>query len=221
MLKRFYSRFPLIDRYTYYYDSQFNFFTGLYSGMVFALQGLLARRLGATPFMLAIMCSSIYIGQLLNLIAGHELTKLPKVKYGVKLLMVARTAPILMIFVRDAWSYIAIISAMNLFENLFFSAYRSMQKMNYSQTQRSRAIGEVTNTFSCLYIISSYAAGRIYDINTDLLRITYPLASILGILAVWRISHVKVRHEKAELETNSSPGFFSTFRLRIIFIFAS
>ena len=43
MLKRFYARFPLFDRYTYYYDSQYNVFTGLYWGIAIPMQKLLVQ----------------------------------------------------------------------------------------------------------------------------------------------------------------------------------
>jgi hypothetical protein len=213
MLRRYYSRFPLIDRYTYYYDSQYNLFSGLYAGIVFPLQGLLARSLGATPFMIALICSSGYIGLLLNLLAGHELTKQPKVPYAVRILTLARTVPILMVFVKDAWGFVAISCVMNMFENLFGSAYRSIQKMNYSDGERPRLIGEATNIYNVCLVVSSYAASQIYDLDTRWLRLAFPFSSIFGIFAVWRFAQLKVRYEKAVTNTKTLPDFLSMFRL--------
>ena len=213
MLRRYYSRFRLIDRYTYYYDSQYNLFSGIFSGIVLPMQGLLARSLGATPFMIALMCSSVYIGLLLNLFVGHDLTKKPKVIYAVKILLVARTVPLLMLFVRDAWGFVVISCVMNAFENLFGSAYRSIQKINYSQGERPRLIGEATNIYNICLVISSYAASQIYDINTHWLRLTYTVASFFGILATWRLSQLKVRHEKTRNTSKSSVNFSEMLRL--------
>ena len=158
MLKRFYTRFPLFDRYTYYYDSQYNVFTGLYWGIAIPMQKLLARSLGASEYMIALLVSSAFIGLLLNIISGHQVSTRPKVQYASKILIVARIAPVFMIFVSNAWMFVAIASVINVFEFLFGSAYRSIQKINYSEAWRPKLIGETRIIFSLFLVMSSFAA---------------------------------------------------------------
>lgn len=212
--RRFYSRFPLFDRYTFYYDSQYNLFTGLYMGIVAVqMQKLIARSLQANEYMIAFLVSSAFIGLLLNLITGHQASSRPKVRYAVRILLVARTAPIFMIFVTNAWGFVAIASVMNIFEFLFGSAYRSIQKINYSAAWRPKAVGGTRIILSLCVVISVYVASTVYDMNTLNIRFMYPIASIFGLLGVWRLSKIKVRYERPELVGGNRHSFLSIFDL--------
>ncbi len=203
----------MFDRYTYYYDSQYNVFTGLYWGITIPMQKLLARSLGASEYMIALLVSSAFIGLLLNIISGHQVSTRPKIKYASKILLVARIAPVFMIFVSNAWMFVAIASVINVFEFLFGSAYRSIQKINYSEAWRPKLIGETRIIFSLFLVISSFAASMIYDIGTMNLRFMYPVASVFGLIGVWRLSRIKVRYENIASMANSRQSIFSMFEL--------
>ncbi len=214
MLRRFYSRFPLLDRYTFYYDSQYNVFTGLYLGIVAVqMQKLIARSLQANEYMIAFLVSSSFIGLLLNLVTGHQASSKPKVRYAVKILLVARVAPLFMVFANNAWTFVAIACVMNIFEFLFGSAYRSIQKINYSEASRPRAIGGTRIIFSMFVVISSYIASVVYDISTLNIRFMYPIASVFGLIGVWRFSKIKVRYERPKSISVNRQSFLSVFEL--------
>jgi predicted MFS family arabinose efflux permease len=62
-------------------------------------------------------------------------------------------------------------------------------------------------------VVSSYAASQIYDFDTHWLRLTFPVSSVFGIFAVWRFAQLKVRYERTETNSETSPDFFGMFRL--------
>ncbi len=70
-LERYFRGYPLSDRANIVYDGRAAACYGLFSGLALPLVGVIGRRMGMSPSMLALLMMSQFVGLVLNLWFGH------------------------------------------------------------------------------------------------------------------------------------------------------
>ncbi len=184
-------RIPSFMREAYYYDSlgaiAFAFFTGL-SASFFPI---IARKLGASSFQMALLSSAPFIGALFTLYwARLSATAVNQMGFLMKVKLLARAIILFAFLAINPWIFILLVFLNSLLEQAGSPAYVRIVKEIYSDDYRGRVMGYVRMEMALAAVFTAYLGGFLLDHFSY--RYIFPLGAIFGVLSVIYFGKIKV-----------------------------
>ncbi len=181
-------------RESYYYDSlgalAFAFFAGLTANFF----PVIARKLGASSFQMALISCAPFLGALFTLYwARLSNTAVSQMDFFVKVKLLARAVILFAFLAISPWIFIILIFLNSLLEQAGSPAYLGILKKIYSDDYRGRAMGYVRMEMAIVAVFASYLGGLLLDHFSY--RYIFPLGAIFGILSVIYFGRIKVKKE--------------------------
>lgn len=190
-------RIPSFMREAYYYESlgiiAFAFFTGL-SASFFPI---IARKLGASSFQMALISSAPFMGALFTLYwARLSATAVSQMGFFVKVKLLARVVILFAFLAINPWIFILLVALNSLLEQAGSPAYVRIMKEIYSDDYRGRAMGYVRMEMALTAVFTAYLGGFLLDHFSY--RYIFPLGAVFGILAVVNFGKIKVQENNVK-----------------------
>lgn len=187
-------RIPFFMRESYYYDSlgalTFAFFAGLSANFF----PVVARRLGANSFQMALISCAPFLGALFTLYwARLSDAAVSQMDFFVKVKLLARAVILFAFLAINPWIFILLVFLNSLLEQAGSPAYVGIMKKIYSDDFRGRAMGYVRMEMAIVAVFASYLGGFLLDHFSY--RYIFPLGAIFGILSVASFGRIKVKKE--------------------------
>ncbi len=192
-------RIPSFMREAYYYDSlgiiAFAFFAGL-SASFFPI---IARKLGASSFQMALLSSAPFMGALFTLYwARLSNTAVSQMGFYVKVKLLARSVILFAFLAVNPWIFILLVALNSLLEQAGSPAYVRIMKEIYSDDYRGRAMGYVRMEMALAAVFTAYLGGFLLDHFSY--RYIFPVGAVFGILSVAYFGKIKVQKNDAKQE---------------------
>ena len=184
-------------REAYYYDSlgivAFAFFAGL-SASFFPI---IARKLGASSFQMALISSAPFMGALFTLYwARLSATAVSQMGFFVKVKLLARAVILFAFLAINPWIFILLVFLNSLLEQAGSPAYVRIMKEIYSDDYRGRAMGYVRMEMALVAVFTAYLGGFLLDHFSY--RYIFPVGAVFGILSVTYFGRIKVQKNNAK-----------------------
>jgi len=197
-------RIPLFIRESYYYDSKAAILWGIFWGLSLAFFPIIARKIGATSFQIALLTSAPFLGSLFTLYWSRLSNKTGKMKFLLRVKILARATIFLMVLAVNPWVFIAVVFLNALFEQAGSPAYTGIMKEIYPDSFRGRAMGYVASEQALSAIFACYIGGVLLDRMSY--RYIFPLAAVIGI---YSLAHFrKIKTQTKNKTRNSKPQGF-------------
>ena len=197
-------RIPLFIRESYYYDSKAAILWGIFWGLSLAFFPVIARKIGASSFQIALLTSAPFLGSLFTLYWSRLSNKRSKMKFFLRVKILARAAIFLMVLAINPWIFIAVVFLNALFEQAGSPAYTGIMKEIYPDSLRARAMGYVASEHALSAIFACYIGGFLLDRMSY--RYIFPLAALIGI---YSLAHFrKIKTQTKNKTRNSKPQGF-------------
>lgn len=185
-------RIPSFMREAYYYDSlgiiAFAFFAGL-SASFFPI---IARKLGASSFQMALLTSAPFMGALFTLYwARLSHNAISQMDFFVKVKLLARAVILFAFLAINPWIFILLVFLNSLLEQAGSPAYVRIMKEIYSDDYRGRAMGYVRMEMALAAVFTAYLGGFLLDHFSY--RYIFPLGAVFGIISVIYFGKIKVQ----------------------------
>lgn len=185
-------RIPSFMREAYYYDSlgiiAFAFFAGL-SASFFPI---IARKLGASSFQMALLTAAPFMGALFTLYwARLSHNAVSQMDLYVKIKLLARAVILFAFLAINPWIFILLVFLNSLLEQAGSPAYVRIMKEIYSDDYRGRAMGYVRMEMALAAVFTAYLGGFLLDHFSY--RYIFPLGAVFGIISVIYFGKIKVQ----------------------------
>ena len=190
-------RIPSFMREAYYYESlgaiAFAFFTGLAASFF----PIIARKLGASSFQMALLSSAPFVGALFTLYwARLSSNAVSQIGFFVKVKLLARGVILFAFLAINPWIFILLVFLNSLLEQAGSPAYAGIMKKIYSDDYRGRAMGYVRMEMAIVAVFVSYLGGFLLDHFSY--RYIFPVGAIFGILSVAFFGRIRVQKNNAK-----------------------
>lgn len=184
-------------REAYYYESlgaiAFAFFTGLAASFF----PIIARKLGASSFQMALLSSAPFVGALFTLYwARLSSNAVSQIGFFVKVKLLARGVILFAFLAINPWIFILLVFLNSLLEQAGSPAYAGIMKKIYSDDYRGRAMGYVRMEMAIVAVFVSYLGGFLLDHFSY--RYIFPVGAIFGILSVTFFGRIRVQKNNAK-----------------------
>jgi len=197
-------RIPLFIRESYHYDSRASVLWGIFYGLSLVFFPVIARKIGANSFQIALLTAAPLMGALFTLYWSRLSNRSNKMQFFIWIKILARTVLFLMFFAVSPWAFIIIVFLNVFFEQAGSPAYTGIMKEIYPDSYRGRAMGYIRAEQAISAIFACYIGGVLLD------RISYgyifPLAAIIGLLSLVFFAKIKVKNEP-KLKNVKKQGF--------------
>jgi MFS family permease len=194
MLRAYFSRLPLTDRVTHWWDLWSGLATGIFNGGCIAFLSIAARRVGMSDAGMALMLTMPYVGALSGILLGHLAERYGPMPFYLWPTLMSRAVLLVLPFARGPDGYLAVASAFHLLANLGSPAYASVMRSNFSDEHRGRLMGNVRVLVVLVAAGASWAAGAALERWPDAWRWMFAGAAAVGIVATLLFSRIKPRH---------------------------
>lgn len=190
-------RIPFFMREAYYYESlgaiAFAFFAGLAANFF----PIIARKLGASSFQMALLSSAPFVGALFTLYwARLSSNAVSQMGFFVKVKLLARGVILFAFLAINPWIFILLVFLNSLLEQAGSPAYVGIMKKIYSDDYRGRAMGYVRMEMAIVAVFVSYLGGFLLDHFSY--RYIFPLGAVFGILSVTFFGRIKIQKNNAK-----------------------
>ncbi len=172
---------PSQIRKTYYYESRFSFFGGLFFGFTTPFLLVLARRMGASTLTISIMAATPFIGHFSTLFWADLMDNKRKKPYVVIPNIVGKGLFLLAFFSRSLETFVIISVLSQIIVAISSPAQAAILKKIYPDDKRGRAMGLSKTESALAMIVSTLIAGKLMVEPTDY-RYIFPIAAIFGII---------------------------------------
>jgi len=186
-------RVPFFVRESYLYDSKSALLWGAFWGLSLAFFPVIARKIGASSFQIALLTSAPFLGSLFSLYWSRLSTRTGKMKFFILVKILARATIFLMFFAIKPWIFIAVVFLNALLEQAGSPAYTGIMKEIYPDSFRGRVMGYVAGQQGISAIIACYLTGFLLDRMSY--RILFPVAAIIGIFSLAYFGKIKTKNE--------------------------
>ena len=194
-LKKYLASYSLSDRATIVYDGRAAACIGVFNGLALPLIGVIGRKMGMSPAMLALLMMSQFVGLILNLWFGHLSRSGNLVAYVFWPSAIARFSVALVAFVASPAAFLVLMSFYFIVSNFGGPAYSSLMRSNYSDAGRARAMGHIRILIQTVSALGAAFAGAFLQVFPEGYRVIFPIAAAGGIGS--SILFTKVRPRKA------------------------
>lgn len=201
-----FKRLPLRVRHTFYYDLKAAVLFGVYGGCLLPFIPIIARKIGATEFEIALLVASPYIATAFAVFWIEDILGKGRVWYVVWPNVFGRAVLFSMFFITTPFVYTITIFIFMLITAIPFPSYASVMKTNYPDKERGKLMGYVRVGSASFWIISSIAAGWFLERSTYNYRYIFPVAAVFGILSALEFGRIKTRREKRDTLHTSAPA---------------
>lgn len=180
-LKKYLGSYSLSDRATIVYDGRAAACIGVFNGLAIPLVGVIGRKMGMSPTMLALLMMSQFVGLVLNLWFGHLARSGNLVAYVFWPSVIARFSVALVAFVASPLAFLVLMSFYYIASNFGGPAYSSLMRSNYSDAGRARAMGHIRILIQTVSALCAAFAGLFLQAFPWGFRILFPIAAACGI----------------------------------------
>ena len=157
---------------------------------------VVARRLGASPFLLSLIVAAPAIGNLIAVLGAHYLQQRRKLPVMVAAWSIGRGLFLLMLFVTAPVPFVLIVVAHWLIVSLPVTGYVELMRAVYPDAIRGRAMAYVRVGFTACATVMTPLFGQLLDIGSY--QILFPIAALFGILTGVVFGQVKCDEVIAE-----------------------
>lgn len=196
-LERYFRGYPLSDRANIVYDGRAAACYGLFSGLALPLVGVIGRRMGMSPSMLALLMMSQFVGLVLNLWFGHVARSENLVAYVFWPSLVARVSVAFVALVASPLAFLIVMSFYFITSNFGGPAYSSIMRLSYSDASRARAMGHIRILIQVVSALCAAFAGLFLQAVPAGYRIIFPIAAAGGIGSSVLFTKVRPRKRPA------------------------
>jgi len=187
-------RIPSFMRESYYYDSLGTLTFAFFAGLTVNFFPIVARKLGATSFQMALISCAPFLGALFTLYwARLSDNAVSQMGFYVKVKLLARAVILFAFLAINPWIFIFIVFLNSLLEQAGSPAYVGIMKKIYSDDYRGRAMGYVRMEMAIVAVFASYLGGFLLDHFSY--RYIFPLGAIFGVLSIAFFGRIKVKKE--------------------------
>jgi len=184
-------RVPFFIRESYYYDSKAALLWGMFWGLSLAFFPVIARRIGASSFQMALLTSAPFLGALFTLYWSRLSNKTSKMKFFIWVKLLARTMIFLMAIAVNPWIFIALVFFNAFFEQAGSPAYTGIMKEIYPDGFRGRAMGYAASEQALSAILACLIGGILLDRISY--RYVFPIAATIGIFSVTYFGKIQTK----------------------------
>ena len=190
-------RIPSFMREAYYYESLGAITFALFAGLSASFFPIIARKLGASSFQMALISSAPFMGALFTLYwARLSNTAVSQMGFYVKVKLLARAVILFAFLAVNPWIFILLVALNSLLEQAGSPAYVRIMKEIYSDDYRGRAMGYVRMEMALAAVFTAYLGGFLLDHFSY--RYIFPLGAVFGILSVTYFGKIKVQKNDAK-----------------------
>jgi len=190
-------RIPSFMREAYYYESLGAITFAFFAGLSASFFPIIARKLGASSFQMALLSSAPFMGALFTLYwARLSATAVSQMDLYVKIKLVARAVILFAFLAINPWIFILLVFLNSLLEQAGSPAYVRIMKEIYSDDYRGRAMGYVRMEMALVAVFTAYLGGFLLDHFSY--RYIFPLGAMFGILSVTYFGRIKVQKNNAK-----------------------
>ncbi len=187
-------RIPSFMREAYYYESLGAITFALFAGLSASFFPIIARKLGASSFQMALISSAPFMGALFTLYwARLSSNAVSQMDFFVKVKLLARAVILFAFLAINPWIFILLVFLNSLLEQAGSPAYVGIMKKIYSDDYRGRAMGYVRMEMAIVAVFASYLGGFLLDHFSY--RYIFPVGAVFGILSVAFFGRIKVKKE--------------------------
>jgi MFS family permease len=209
----YFGKYSLSDRATLVYDGTSGFWCGIFNGLALPLVGVVGRKLGMGPSMLALLMGSQFIGLLLNLWFGHLARSGNLRAYVFWPSFLARASVALVALVVGPEAFLFVMGFYYIASGLPGPAYSSIMRSNYSDAARGRAMGHIRIMMMTVSAICAAFAGAFLQAFPNGYRIIFPIAACAGVASSLLFLKVKPRVRAEEKAAEPEEGFGKSLAL--------
>jgi MFS family permease len=209
----YFGKFSLSDRATLVYDGSSGFWCGIFNGLALPLVGVVGRKLGMGPSMLALLMGSQFVGLLLNLWFGHLARSGDLRAYVFWPSFLARVSVALVALVVKPEAFLFVMGFYYIASGLPGPAYSSIMRSNYSDAARGRAMGHIRIIMMTVSALCAAFAGAFLQAFPSGYRIIFPVAAGAGALSSLLFLKVKPRVRAEEKAAEPEGGFGKSLAL--------
>jgi MFS family permease len=208
---------PVLIRPQYSRDSLSGIIFGVYLTLTAPFIAVIARRLGASTFLISLIISAPFIGQLFSLLWAELMKNSRKMTFVFWTGILCRGLFILMAFVTDPITYTVIIILQNLIFSGHIPAYAEIIKRIYPEEYRGRAMGYVRIEAQLSVLILSILAGKLLDLYGY--RFIFPIGGLFGVLSTILFCSIKVDEQlNNQTDTNKKLVFNKNYILFLVLL---
>ncbi len=197
-------------RRNYSYDFLAGILFGISVGLILPFIFLVARRLGASPFQLALLASAPFYGSLISFYWAHKAQSGSKKSFVVWGSIVSRSLLLFTLFINTPFPFSLVLFFSQFLGPMIDPAYVGIMSEVYPDSHRGKAMGYVRIGASLAVIASCFFGGKFLDLFGY--RLIFPVGAIFGILS----SLVFARMDVSEKEPVEVPKFEVKEILRIM-----
>jgi predicted MFS family arabinose efflux permease len=193
MLRAYFSRLPLTDRVTHWWDLWAGLATGVFNGGCIAFLSIAARRVGVSDAGMALMLTMPYVGALSGILLGHLAERHGPMPFYLWPTLASRAVLLALTLARGPTGFLIVASAFHLLANLGSPPYASVMRSNFSDEHRGRLMGNVRVLVVLVAAGTSWAAGAALERRPDAWRWLFAGAAAVGIVAMLFFARIKPR----------------------------
>ena len=156
-------RIPLFIRESYYYDSATAVIWGIFWGTSVAFFPVIARKMGASNFQMALLSMAPFIGSLFTLYWSRLSSNTNEMHFFLFIKFLARIVLLLMCLAVNPFIFIFVVFLNSLFEQAGSPAYVGIIKQIYPEEYRGRAMGYVRVEQAISAIFACWIGGILLD----------------------------------------------------------
>ncbi len=199
-------RFPFYTKLVYHYDSQAGLLFGIYQGAVLSFLAVVARKIGASDFQIALITSALFWGTLFSIFWAHLSSTRRKMPFLFWPVFIARLLMLLMFLATNSFFYCFLVLLSYILEGVGTPAYGGIMKEVYPEGKRTEAMGYVRMFVYGAMMVSTLLFGFFLDhFGKDSYRFLFPLGSLFGVGAILSFRRIKIRREKISPKRKFQP----------------
>lgn len=200
-------RIPTWFRIAYYYESLGAFFYGISFGLSTSFFNLIARKIGISTWLIALLTSSVFFGSLLSYPWLKISVRIRKIPFVVTMKSIARALLFLFLLPRHSPPfYVTIIFIYWILEMGSNPAYWGIIKEIYPENHRGKAMGYVRVEMAIAILLSSYAGGWLLDRISY--RFVFPLGAFFGLIALNFFRRIPLKESINKFSKPEEDGYF-------------
>lgn len=174
-------------------------FYGIYLAAINTFVPVVARRLGASAFMLALITAAPAVGNIIAVLASHYLQNRRKMPFMVVVWTIGRGLFALMPLIVAPAPFVLIVVVHWLIVSLAVTGYVEVMRAVYPAAIRGRAMAYVRVGFTATATIFTPIIGQLLDVWSY--QVLFPIAAVCGIMSGVSFGQMTYEESVAERRT--------------------
>ena len=178
-LRRYQSSVPAAFRRNFTLDLTGAILVGVFVATITSFVPVVARRLGASPFLLALITAAPAAGNIIAILAAHYFLGRHKMLYMVCAWSIARGLFLLVPLIVAPLPFAILVMAHWLIISLPLPGYVEVMRQIYPDDYRGRAMAYVRVGFTAVVTLLTPLVGKLLDVWSY--QYLFPIAAVFGI----------------------------------------